>query len=186
MHCTWGRSVTNLSLPSSHAELCSQELQVGTCNDRIRSFFYDIASQRCKRFFYSGCGGNDNRFATRQACQRTCSGVVEPVDPCARLECSAGSRCKVNKETGMPFCEKSCEYDNGGCAAREICRLRQLNCLVPPCPPLIDCLQPRGTLLTHQTKPIALLLTLHLPIYPIYIATLCGITVTCVNLTIYL
>ena len=119
--------------------ICSQEPDSGPCEGYFRSFYYDVTTQRCQRFVYGGCGGNSNRFSSRKDCRRTCSGVTEHYNPCERFECIHGSRCKVNEITGEPFCEQSCEYDNGGCTEGQICRMTTLICLNPPCADVIEC-----------------------------------------------
>jgi len=35
-------------------------------------YFYDRQDGVCKQFMYSGCGGNDNRFDSKQECERQC------------------------------------------------------------------------------------------------------------------
>jgi len=35
-------------------------------------FFYDRQDGVCKPFMYGGCGGNDNRFDSKQECERQC------------------------------------------------------------------------------------------------------------------
>ncbi|KAH8350568.1 hypothetical protein KR067_009471, partial [Drosophila pandora] len=33
---------------------------------------YDSSNNYCIKFIYGGCGGNDNRFDTKQACEEKC------------------------------------------------------------------------------------------------------------------
>ena len=40
----------------------------------LEHYFYNNDTQRCEKFLYSGCGGNENSFATKAACELRCSG----------------------------------------------------------------------------------------------------------------
>ncbi|XP_023036462.1 kunitz-type serine protease inhibitor Hg1 [Drosophila willistoni] len=53
-------------------ELCLFVPSYGVCRGRFRAFGYDYRSNRCILFFYSGCGGNANRFQTENECRRRC------------------------------------------------------------------------------------------------------------------
>ena len=62
------------------------------------------------------------------------------IDPCATVDCQPGSTCKVYQPTGEAFCDPSCDINNGGCAADQICQLNQVQCVRAPCPPVVECL----------------------------------------------
>lgn len=55
-----------------YAAQCLYMADAGPCDAKIRVFGYDYVSNRCVHFYYSGCGGNPNRFATRSECMETC------------------------------------------------------------------------------------------------------------------
>ena len=38
---------------------------------------------------------------------------------CSKLECDPGHKCEVFEPTGQPFCNPTCEVDNGGCGDDE-------------------------------------------------------------------
>lgn len=63
---------TSLSPPTS-SDPCLQTKQVGDCDGVFPSFFFNGTSGTCERFNYGGCGGNDNRFSSREDCLRVCS-----------------------------------------------------------------------------------------------------------------
>ena len=41
-------------------------------------FYYDKVTKHCQPFVYNGCGGNQNRFDSAQACRDACSDVTVP------------------------------------------------------------------------------------------------------------
>lgn len=47
----------------------------GVCKGQLLRFYYDAVHEKCKKFFFSGCGGNGNRFGYLDTCQTTCAGV---------------------------------------------------------------------------------------------------------------
>ena len=128
-------------IPSLPA-LCNQKPDTELCSIRERAFFYNAATQNCERFTYGGCERTHNRFSTIRECRETCRGVT---DICSTsIRCPPGTRCKINENSGNPFCEASCEYDNGGCEADEICRMQQPQCITFPCLEVVECL-PRAS-----------------------------------------
>ncbi|KAH8271907.1 hypothetical protein KR044_010422 [Drosophila immigrans] len=42
------------------------------CAAFMPSFTYYAAENACKDFVYGGCGGNDNRFGTKEQCEADC------------------------------------------------------------------------------------------------------------------
>ncbi|KAL7741619.1 hypothetical protein ACLKA6_019388 [Drosophila palustris] len=47
---------------------------VGECWEYFERWSYVQETSQCAKFFYGGCGGNDNRFASQEGCERTCFG----------------------------------------------------------------------------------------------------------------
>ena len=41
-------------------------------------WYYDTKDQRCRQFYYGGCGGNENKFTTEEACLQRCEKKPEP------------------------------------------------------------------------------------------------------------
>lgn len=44
----------------------------GLCRGSFPAFSYFPDTDECKEFTYGGCGGNDNRFPSREICERVC------------------------------------------------------------------------------------------------------------------
>lgn len=55
------------------ADSCLLPREQGTCDSQEARWFYDSNQERCVPFYYSGCGANENNFATRDDCERDCS-----------------------------------------------------------------------------------------------------------------
>ncbi|XP_068673323.1 tauPI-stichotoxin-Hcr2b-like isoform X2 [Montipora foliosa] len=72
--------VAGLSRANSDAETgglgkdCSSPSEAGPCRAYFRKFFFDTSDKTCKEFGYGGCGGNGNRYDTKEQCQMTCGG----------------------------------------------------------------------------------------------------------------
>ncbi|XP_059474027.1 axotactin isoform X2 [Neocloeon triangulifer] len=53
-------------------EKCNQPRTVGSCSTWIAKWYYDSEKEQCDVFQYSGCEGNDNRFASQAECEYHC------------------------------------------------------------------------------------------------------------------
>ena len=54
--------------------ICSLPSSAGSCDDdeTHERFFYDILTEECRKFVYSGCGGNLNNFHSLNECSDFC------------------------------------------------------------------------------------------------------------------
>ena len=54
--------------------ICSLPSSMGSCDDdgTNERFFYDILTEECQKFLYSGCGGNLNNFYSLNECINFC------------------------------------------------------------------------------------------------------------------
>lgn len=59
-------------IPKTPQKSCSLPKDGGTCGNFTVKNFFDVEYGACSRFWYSGCGGNDNRFETIEECKGTC------------------------------------------------------------------------------------------------------------------
>ena len=51
---------------------CTSEPDVGPCLAAIDRFYFDKSENRCKKFTYGGCYGNNNNYNTADECYLTC------------------------------------------------------------------------------------------------------------------
>ena len=46
----------------------------GPCFALFPRYAYKASSNRCEKFYYGGCAGNENNFVTSEMCHETCGG----------------------------------------------------------------------------------------------------------------
>ncbi|TRY63672.1 hypothetical protein TCAL_00430, partial [Tigriopus californicus] len=66
--------------------VCKMYIEAGNCDEEsekanatLPRWGYDERMRRCVPFFYAGCGGNENNFESRQACERVCPTTFPPI-----------------------------------------------------------------------------------------------------------
>ena len=101
MHCDYCDYIVFAAKRPDLEPSCSLALEVGLCNSRELKWFFNVTSDKCQAFNYTGCRGNGNRFDSKEACGLTCTASA-----CSPVRC-------------LMFCPFGFVKDDNGC---DICR----------------------------------------------------------------
>uniref|UniRef100_A0A224YRT8 Tissue factor pathway inhibitor n=1 Tax=Rhipicephalus zambeziensis TaxID=60191 RepID=A0A224YRT8_9ACAR len=64
---------------------CYLNSEYGACKGHFERYFYNHSNYKCRKFEYSGCGGNGNNFESKRECRYLCGALYDPVrDSCLR------------------------------------------------------------------------------------------------------
>ncbi|GFY57952.1 papilin [Trichonephila inaurata madagascariensis] len=56
--------------------ICQEPMrQGGPCFSHVTMYYYDSQNKMCQEFVYTGCDGNNNRFSSKEDCERECGEV---------------------------------------------------------------------------------------------------------------
>lgn len=103
---------------SPAAERCTLPIESGPCEAAIPRWAFDEAQQDCVEFLYGGCGGNQNNFESRAACQSACEESAQPVS------CGGWSGATCEADEFCDFASDGCDFADasGVCEPRpEVC-----------------------------------------------------------------
>lgn len=131
-----GASPVAGSAGSGPDEACTASRASGQCDAYFPSFWHDPKTGLCEPFAYGGCGGNANRYESRNACIEACPNAAGAWDACLN-----DSQCTLLGGTGCcALCEPTDDrqflainrenaalYLNSRCANAGACL---------PCPPV--------------------------------------------------
>ncbi|KAI1722806.1 kunitz/Bovine pancreatic trypsin inhibitor domain-containing protein [Ditylenchus destructor] len=121
------RSISSAGLASRRVSPCIQSVERGNCNEAHLRYFYDVDNDHCRLFYYSGCNGNSNNFATSQECEKRCKlGVIitQTAPPAVATPPTTPGRCPNGQmplgDTSPVLCGNS--TDSIGCPSGYYCR----------------------------------------------------------------
>ena len=79
--CTEGGTVVCTQRACNNTA-CNQPFEVGMCEAAIPVYWHNPQLGRCEPQTYGGCGGNENRYATRAECEEACNVMRAPGTAC--------------------------------------------------------------------------------------------------------
>jgi len=56
----------------SELDTCKLPALVGECRNYVNRWYFNSLEGRCRQFYYGGCGGNENNFASEHECEGRC------------------------------------------------------------------------------------------------------------------
>ncbi len=113
------------------SDICSLPADPGPCDAAFLRWWHNPATGACELFVWGGCGGNGNRFETREECERRCG-----AGPC-EFPCKSNQEWLIYPPTGERFCADTCV--GVPCPQGQKCELVPVLCVRAPCPPQAQC-----------------------------------------------
>ncbi|KAJ8308387.1 hypothetical protein KUTeg_013261 [Tegillarca granosa] len=81
-------------------DFCQLAPEKGSCKSRIRRWYYEPSTGKCREFLYGGCKGNSNNFETRESCERICGDEMEITDETTTVAPREEDVCRMREESG--------------------------------------------------------------------------------------
>ncbi|XP_053283487.1 BPTI/Kunitz domain-containing protein [Pleuronectes platessa] len=66
--------------PIDETKACHIKKDSGQCKNQLLRYYYDSVHDKCKKFQWTGCIGNGNRFFSYESCNHTCDGIHDDGD----------------------------------------------------------------------------------------------------------
>jgi hypothetical protein len=114
--------------PDSPAPLnlnvCSLKKDTGPCLAYLEMFFFNADTNRCEKFVFGGCMGNENRFLTLQQCEETCAAkYVQEASQVCHLPSKMGNCRGYIERFFYNDTAKECQkFVYGGCGGKFLIR----------------------------------------------------------------
>ena len=71
-----------IKLLKTEQDICLLPALPGECHNYTQKWYFDSYEQRCRQFYYGGCGGNGNNFHSEHECTNRCQNPVHtPATP---------------------------------------------------------------------------------------------------------
>ncbi|XP_015589222.1 papilin isoform X3 [Cephus cinctus] len=77
------RAACEQRCPVREQDTCLLPALLGECHNYTQRWYYDFYEQRCRQFYYGGCGGNGNNFADEHDCINRCETRISTPAPSA-------------------------------------------------------------------------------------------------------
>ncbi len=109
-------------------------MESGQCNAYIPSFWHNPETGVCEPFAFGGCGGNENRFPSREDCQKVCPRLGANYD-----NCLIDSDCRVIAASCCGVCEPVDDHSLLSVAKATLEQFQSQHCsTIEPCAPCLD------------------------------------------------
>ncbi|VDN00530.1 unnamed protein product, partial [Onchocerca ochengi] len=85
---------------------CEQILSIGYGSEAIPRWFYDTSRKKCMKFTYSGIGGNENNFLSKENCEESCRGSEDYCphgDPLMEASGKGLAKCGVDEACPLGY-----------------------------------------------------------------------------------
>ncbi|XP_053670896.1 papilin [Anopheles nili] len=116
--------------PKVEKDTCFLPAEIGECQNYTAHWYFDTKEERCRQFYYGGCGGNGNNFVDERSCANRCMDdgtkrdrepVPEPVGPGSAPSPFDRTHCQLPMDNGDRQCSQYVgrfHYDTrtGGCS----------------------------------------------------------------------
>ncbi len=91
-------------------EVCMDSLKIGNCSTYKERYYFDAIDATCKKFYYTGCNGNRNNFASLKECLTTCSVKNMPAIPRKSIVYSSKPQTKPSPQSSGPAVNR-CQFE---------------------------------------------------------------------------